>query len=177
MTDEERFRALYAAHAGAVLAYALRRTSQANAEDVVAEVFLVAWRRMKQVPPDTRIWLLGVARRVLANQRRAQTRQSALREHLALHLPTKVETVGRDPGSERVLRALAKLRDDDREALLLLGWEELSHSEAARVLGIRARTFSVRAHRARKRFAIALASEQSAPSDLSDTNPTPVEAL
>jgi RNA polymerase sigma-70 factor, ECF subfamily len=176
MTDDERFEALYGAHAGAVLAYALRRTSAANADDVMAEVFLIAWRRLADIPRDERIWLLGVARRVLANQRRGQTRQRALRERLAPQIPASSPPADRDPRDERVLRALAGLREDDREALLLLGWEELSHAEAARVLGIRARTFSVRAHRARRRFALALAAVQPAPDESSDTS-LPVEVL
>ncbi len=163
MTADERFEALYGANAGAVLAYALRRTSAANADDVVAEVFLVAWRRLADVPADERIWLLGVARRVLANQRRSQARQRALRERLAPQLPSTSPPAGLDSRDQRVLRALAGLREPDREALLLLGWEELSHAEAARVLGIRARTFSVRLHRARRRFALALAAVEHAP--------------
>jgi RNA polymerase sigma-70 factor, ECF subfamily len=174
MTANERLEALYGDHAGAVLAYALRRTTAANAEDVVAEVFLVAWRRVEDVPADARVWLLGVARRALANQRRGQTRQSAVRERLATDLPASAPSADADPADEGVLRALATLREDDREALLLLGWEELSHSEAARVMGIRARTFSVRAHRARKRFALALASPPSRPAESPDS-PTPLE--
>ena len=176
MTDDERFEALYCAHAGAVLAYARRRTSAANADDVMADVFLIAWRRLGDVPPDARIWLLGVARRVLANQRRGQTRQRALRERLAPQLHATSPAADRDVRDERVLRALAGLREEDREALLLLGWEELSHAEAARVLGIRARTFSVRAHRARRRFARALAAFESAPGVSSDAS-LPVEVL
>ncbi|HTD08435.1 MAG TPA: RNA polymerase sigma factor [Solirubrobacteraceae bacterium] len=176
MTDDERFEALYGAHAGAVLAYARRRTSAANADDVMAEVFLIAWRRLADVPHDERIWLLGVARRVLANQRRGQTRQRALSERLAPQLPASSPPLGRGPRDERVLRALAGLREDDREALLLLGWEELSHAEAARVLGIRARTFSVRAHRARRRFALALAAVELAPGESADAS-LPVEVL
>ena len=176
MTDDQRFEALYDSHAGAVLAYALRRTAAANADDVVGEVFLVAWRRLADVPADERIWLLGVARRVLANQRRGQTRQRALRERLVPELPASSPPLDQDPHDERVLRALGDLREDDREALLLLGWEELSHAEAARVLGIRARTFSVRLHRARRRFALALAAVDPAPSESSDAS-LPVEVL
>ena len=176
MTDDQRFEALYAAHAGAVLAYARRRTSPANADDVMADVFLIAWRRLADVPCDERIWLLGVARRVLANQRRGQTRQRALRERLLPQLPSSSPAADGDPRDERVLRALGGLREEDREALLLLGWEELSHAEAARVLGIRARTFSVRAHRARRRFALALATVEPASGESPDAS-LPVEVL
>jgi Sigma-70 region 2 len=69
--DDERFAQVFDAHFRAVSAYALRRTTPAEAEDVVAETFLVAWRRLDELPEDPKAWLLGVARRILANQRRA----------------------------------------------------------------------------------------------------------
>ncbi len=69
-----QFEQLYRQHAGAVLAYARRRTTQEAADDAVAEVFLIAWRRVDDVPAEPLPWLLGVARRVLANQRRGERR-------------------------------------------------------------------------------------------------------
>ena len=58
-------------HHPRVLRYALRRcTSAEAAEDAAAEVFLVAWRRVDEVPPDSLPWLFATARRVIANQRR-----------------------------------------------------------------------------------------------------------
>jgi RNA polymerase sigma-70 factor, ECF subfamily len=155
VTARERFEALYADHASAVLAYARRRTSPGNADDVLAEVFLTAWRRLDDIPPSSRVWLFGVARRVLANQRRGQGRQSALQLRLADSSPRV--TGGEDLADERVLRALEGLSEKDREVLLLLGWEGLSNQDAARALGIRAGTFAVRLHRARGHFAAALA--------------------
>lgn len=73
---DDRFRVLYAAHLNAILGYALRRVAAPeDAADVVAETFLIAWRRCADVPPggEARLWLYGVARRVLANHVRVGT--------------------------------------------------------------------------------------------------------
>jgi RNA polymerase sigma factor (sigma-70 family) len=170
MTPHERFQARYGAHAGAVLSYARRRAARPDADDVFAEVFLVAWRRLEEIPnAHERVWLLGVARRALANQRRGSKRQGALRERLAGQAPTP------DPvqphlaaGQGRLGRALASLSDDDRELLLLLAWEGLSNQQAAHVLEIGPRALRVRLHRARRRLANALAGEASC--DATDTS-------
>ncbi len=178
MTPDEHFQALYNAHAGAVLSYARRRAARADADDVLAEVFLVAWRRLEEVPSaQERVWLLGVARRALANQRRGSTRQGALRERLAVHEQTPAPApVQRSPaaGQTRLGRALASLSESDRELLLLLAWEGLSNEEAARVLEIGPRALRVRLQRARRRLGDALAREGS--SDAADTA-TALEAL
>jgi RNA polymerase sigma-70 factor (ECF subfamily) len=176
MTARERFEVLYGDHAGAVLAYARRRTTSGAADDVVAETFLVAWRRLEEVPIDARWWLLGVARGVLANQRRGQLRQVALRDRLIAETPAAQSLTRRGENDERVVRALQALSDRDREALLLLGWEALSSREAALVLGIREQTYRVRLHRARKRFAHALAAAEASPTDAANPSPS-LEAL
>ncbi len=73
-----RLEALYAEHAAAVHAYARRRTDPASAEDLVAETFLVAWRRLDRVPADALPWLYATAGRLLANHRRGEARRAAL---------------------------------------------------------------------------------------------------
>src|SRR5690242_18532311 len=78
-----RFDQLFAAHYGAVRAYVVRRSGAAPGDDVLSETFLVAWRRLDAVPEDGLPWLLGVARRVLANQRRGAARRAALVERLS----------------------------------------------------------------------------------------------
>jgi len=60
----------------------LRRVNPSTADDVVAEVFVVCWRRLDEVPVDPLPWLLGVARRVLSTQRRGERRRGALRDRL-----------------------------------------------------------------------------------------------
>src|SRR5918911_48988 len=83
----ERFARLYEEHSGRVLAYALRRAAPDVAADVVAETFLVAWRRFDDVPAEPLPWLLGVARRVLANRRRSERRLERVRERAAGERP------------------------------------------------------------------------------------------
>ena len=154
---QARFDALYAAHLRPVLGFAVRRSRQpADAADVVAEVFLVAWRRLDDVPPGdrARLWLYGVARGVLANQRRAAARRSRLGDRLAGALAVEI---GADPaesiGTAALARAaLARLSDDDREVLELTAWEGLSPAEVAVVLGVPPATARTRLHRARLRL-------------------------
>src|SRR5215469_15307329 len=86
-----RFEAIYTQNFGPVLGYALRRTSSADdAADIVAETFLTAWRRIEDVPggEEARLWLYGVARRILANHHRGQRRKSDLGERLRLEIAT-----------------------------------------------------------------------------------------
>lgn len=147
---EARFRRVCEAHTAAVLAYALRRTSRDDAADVVAETFLVAWRRLDDVDERTVLpWLYAVARNVLLSQQRATRRQQAIAERVAAALPEAGEMPSRSP---RVLDALAALSEGEREVLMLAAWEELSSSEAARVLGCSATAYRIRLHRARKRL-------------------------
>jgi RNA polymerase sigma-70 factor (ECF subfamily) len=157
MDPEPRFEQLYRSYADRVHAYARRRSDAATADDVVAEVFLVVWRRLNQVPEEPFPWLLAVARRVLANRRRAEGRAAALRDRLAGAGPVSGGPVA--AGDERVLRALAGLGDRDRELLLLIAWEGLDEPEVAEALGLRVNTVAVRLHRARRRFAEALAAQ------------------
>jgi RNA polymerase sigma-70 factor, ECF subfamily len=137
-------------HTPAVLAYALRRASRDDAADVVAETFLVAWRRLDDVDEGTALpWLYAVARNVLLSQQRATRRQQAIAERVAAGSPDAEETPS---GSPRVLDALAALSEAEREVLMLAAWEELSSSEAAQVLGCSATAYRIRLHRARRRL-------------------------
>ena len=97
-TREDRFEELFREHYGAVRGYALRRAPADLAQDAVSETFLVAWRRLDDVPADALPWLFGVARRVLANQRRSADRSSALERRLAV---TGTSAGSNDPGRER----------------------------------------------------------------------------
>jgi RNA polymerase sigma-70 factor (ECF subfamily) len=85
-----RFELLYAKYAPAVKAYVLRRADASTADDVVAEVFVVCWRRFEEVPADPLPWLLGVARRVLSTQRRGERRRVALHDRLAERAPNPI---------------------------------------------------------------------------------------
>lgn len=160
MTDRARLEALYGEHAAAVHAYARRRIDPASAEDVVAETFLVAWRRLDRVPAhDPLPWLFATARHVLANHRRGDARRAALtarigNERAAAAHGLLDERVSDD--GERLLRALATLRPADREVLLLVAWEDLPPARAAAALECSRTAFHVRLHRARRRLQAAL---------------------
>lgn len=135
-----------------------RRWDAQSADDVVADVFVVAWRRLDEVPDDPLPWLLGVARRVLANRRRGTAREHALMARMRSERLTGPPSGIRDApeGGRAVWQALIALSERDREVLLLVAWEGLAPARAARVLGIGENTFAVRMYRARRRFRRAL---------------------
>jgi RNA polymerase sigma factor (sigma-70 family) len=163
---QARFNRLYREQGRAILAYALRRVEDPEeAADVVAETFLVAWRRMSEVPVDdgALLWLYGVARRVLANLHRAERRRTRLGRRLAETLRAEIATHPAPAGeAAEVLRAIGGLGADDRELLLLVSWEDLSPSEAARVLGLSSLATRSRLHRARRRLRTLLREREAA---------------
>lgn len=161
---EQRFARLYHRHNADVLAYALRRApTPEDAADVVAETFLVAWRRLADVPDEVRalLWLYGVARRTLANQRRGELRRGHLAKRMRHELVAKAQTQPTPGGFDAVaLGGLARLDEEDREILLLVGWEELKPGEVARLLDISSVAARSRLHRARRRLRAVLEDSQ-----------------
>jgi RNA polymerase sigma factor (sigma-70 family) len=155
-----RFDALFIEHQRPVLAYAMRRTQTlADAEDVAAETFTIAWRKIDTVPAEEPLpWLYAVARRVLANHRRANGR----RDRLAALLRVEDVATPIHAGEDRdgpAFAALASLSPADQELLRLVAWEELGNRQIAAVLGITPNAVAIRLLRARSRFADALARE------------------
>ena len=168
------FERLFAEHYWAVRSYVLRRAPAASVEDIVAETFLVAWRRPDTVRGDPLPWLFGVARRVLANQHRADRRRGAL--------SARLQTLGGRPTldweppaemSTDLAAAMAALSAREREALLLVAWEGLDPSRAARAAGCSPAAFRVRLHRARQRVADRLAQSPDTPPPSPITEGTP----
>lgn len=154
---EQRFRALYAAHYDHVLRFVARRSSPASAEDVVAEAFLVAWRRLDDVP--TRVgealpWLYAVARNCLLNSARAAGRQEALAVRISDAGPAHADHAHLDTDhiARRVDLAAAwqRLSHAEQEVLALAIWEDLPSPAAARVLGTTAAAYRLRLSRARR---------------------------
>jgi len=154
-TGHPRFAALWEQYAARVQAYATRHVDADTAQDVVAETFLVAWRRLADVPGDPLPWLLVVARNTIANQRRSLYRRGVLNAELnrVAHLVRDGDGPDVDV-SERdsLLRALARLTPREREALLLTGWDGLAPDDAAVVAGCSPSTFRKRLSRARQRL-------------------------
>jgi RNA polymerase sigma-70 factor (ECF subfamily) len=138
----ERLDAWFRAYADRVLAYLLHRTDRETAQDVLQEVFVTAFRKAAHVPDPPIGWLLGTARRLLANAERGARR----RDHLTLR-------VGDTGSGDVVAAALAQLSTADREVLTLSAWYELSAHEAAQALGCSRSAYGVRLHRARHRLA------------------------
>ena len=149
----EGFERIFGECHDAVLRYAARRVAPEAVQDVVSETFLVAWRRYGELDGEPLPWLLGIARRVAANQRRAGARRAALVERLSVHPHGAEEHAG---GDRRLAAALATLGERDREALLLVAWDGLEHRDAAKVIGCSTGALTVRLHRARRRLAKAL---------------------
>lgn len=158
---QERFRALYVSARPRILAYALRRThGTEDAGDVVAETFAVAWKRLDDVPDgdEALLWLYVTARHVLANETRREKRRSHLVARVGSVL-TEYETLV-EPTDEAGLAALAALRaldEEDRELLMLTGWEGLDAAAVGLVFDCSPGAARIRLHRARRRLEAAIA--------------------
>lgn len=152
-----RFEQTYDATYAAVLRFAQRRVHASHAEDVVADVFVVAWRRIEDLPleaDEARAWLFGVARRILLSSQRADQRRQALTVRIADDQITG--TLGSGIDADLVLhhvdlaRAWRRLSPVHQESLALVVWDDLTSVQAAEVLGISAVAFRLRLSRARR---------------------------
>ena len=155
--DRDWFTSLYHDNYRMLVAYARRRVDEQTADEVVADTFLVAWRRRDEIPAGfERPWLYGVARNTILTASRSARRRSALNGKLHSGARTGAWTDDRHEVSDRaeaLVPALRSLREEDREILMLMAWEELSHAEIGEALGISSNAVAIRVHRARKRLA------------------------
>lgn len=160
MDRRERFEAAYRELYAPICGYVLRRVREPeDAAEAIAETFATLWRRFDSCPhgDELRPWLFGVARRVVANQRRAERRRTALGERLVAHIDRTAAHANAAVEDTTVLaRALASLSDSDRELLSLVAWEGLTRDELAVALGTNRAAVRLRLHRARKRLRAAL---------------------
>jgi RNA polymerase sigma-70 factor, ECF subfamily len=160
-TGPERFDDLFSAHYAALTRYAARRVGVDAAPEVVAETFLVAWRRLDDVPSNALPWLYGTARRIVANEYRRRDRANLLAERIAGegrrapnpdHADEVIDRI-------RVWDALERLSLRDREVLQLAEWEQLAPKDAAAVMSCSVAAYKVRLHRARRRLSALLAND------------------
>jgi RNA polymerase sigma-70 factor, ECF subfamily len=151
---EDVFNALYDAHYAAVRAYAWRR-HPAFADDIVAETFLVAWRRLEEIPSETALrWLLSVSRNACMNIQRGERRRHGREEREAMQWVEEEESASDSSEGIRhvVWEILQRLPAADREVLVLVAWEGLDRAGIAQVLGCSRPNVALRLFRARKRF-------------------------
>jgi RNA polymerase sigma factor (sigma-70 family) len=157
-TDADRratFEQLFRETRADLLTYALRRAVDAeDAADVLAETYLIAWKKIDVLPKGERkrLWLFGVARNVLLRGASQQRYRSRLGRHLASELHRAGGAVGPAVEHELVaaLRAgLSSLSPRDREIVTLTAWEGLTPRQIATVLGTSPNAVRIRLHRAR----------------------------
>jgi RNA polymerase sigma-70 factor (ECF subfamily) len=159
-TDQRsRFEEIWSAHRLQILAYCLRRAAPAHAEAACNEVFLVAWRRIDEIPlpPKTVPYLYGIAGKVLSNHRRAFHRRSRLDEKLSnlgvAPMTDPVDLVVQSTEDQRVAAAVRNLTPKDREIVMLYAWEDLSREEIAEITGMTTDAIGQRIHRSYQHLA------------------------
>ena len=155
------FRGVFTSTFPELVRYTRRRVAAADVDDVVSEVYLVAWRRWDGRPEHDRPlpWLYGIAANVVRNRTRADRRRVRLTERVARHTPPQ-SVAGPELVDSPLADALAELSFDDQELLRLLAWERLSHAEIATALGCSVNAVGIRAHRAKQRLAERLHDER-----------------
>jgi RNA polymerase sigma factor (sigma-70 family) len=157
---QARFEAFYLEQHRSIYSYVARRVRSEGTEvaDLVADIFAIAWRRVEDIPPppEDRLWVFGVARRRLLEHHRRQESRTRLLTRLAAQPAPEPSAATPDPVHLRLRAALEQLPQLDREVLLLVIWDGLSHAEAASVFGCSVNAIASRLKRARAQLRRAL---------------------
>jgi RNA polymerase sigma-70 factor (ECF subfamily) len=146
---------LYKEHVEQLAHYVSRRTAVSEVQDVIAETFLVAWRRFDELPGDPIPWLFVTARNVMANRHRSDKRRRRLGDRLTSEFVDPVQPASRTDLSEidqRLVAAIARLPEAEREAFMLVAWDGLDAQRGSRAAGCNTATFRMRLHRARQKL-------------------------
>ena len=154
--DQVAFERVYQEHFEAIYAYVIRRAASVDTADLVSDIFGTAWRRIDDVPdpPEDKLWLFGVARRVVSQHNRGNSRRKRLHVKLGRSVSSVVTEVPAETSDleERVLSLIDGLKPDDRELVTLIVWDGMTHAEVATILGCSANAVGIRWHRALKRL-------------------------
>jgi len=152
-TRVDRFNELFRREYGEVYRFLARRSDPSIAADLAQETFTTAWRRLEELPinaNDVRAWLYRTARNHLLNVQRSGTRQNALAIRFAENASEAIAGPETSVIARRDLeKAWQALPPAEQEVLALVGWEELSVTESATVLGVSTVTVRARLRRAR----------------------------
>lgn len=134
--------------------YVRRRSASSDVDDVVADVLLIVWRRLDEIPYDRVLpWAYGTARRVLANRRRSDRRHLQLIEKMQSQPEPTPEPDPSETGPDpEMSAALASLGETEREIIRLWAWEQLEPREIATVLGTTTNAATLRLSRARSKL-------------------------
>ena len=152
------FRQMFDEHFDAVARYCLRRLPREDAEDATARTFVVAWRKVEEMPAaDAALpWLYRIASYEVSTIRRSIRRFRSLRSRLGGLAPSSSPNpdtiVVRRAEHEALVAALASLRPADREVILLRSYEDLPTTEIAAVLGCSPEAARKRLSRALRRL-------------------------
>ena len=163
---QRRFEDLYEEHRLDVLAYCIRRLGRDDAADACAETFLVAWRRLDEIPPppETLPYLFGIAHRVVSNQFRSLRRRVRLDARLmsmgVSAAPDPSVLVVQSSHQQEVVAAVRRLKPKDREIVMLYAWEDLPRETIAQMMGMTRSALDQRIHRANDRLARILATHR-----------------
>lgn len=151
--DDEALRELQHQHGPSLLLYFERRIEPVeDAAMLLNDLLVVVWKRAASAPSDpeqVRMWMFGIARKLLNNQRRSNYRRSALADQLREQLASRSQPIPPDEAAA-VRAAVATLPKSQRELVRLVHWDGFTLSEAARITGVGAST-------ARSRYALARA--------------------
>lgn len=160
LVEPVRFAAIFDRHIDPVRRFVVRRVGASRGDDVISEVFRVGFERRHTFLPEADSalpWLYGIAANLVRRDHRSTARGVAALERLSHRIPASIDPLldvaARLDAENDVLElreALLALRDEERDVLLLVAWEQLSPTEAAETLGIDAGTARTRLHRARR---------------------------
>lgn len=143
-------------------AYALTR-DHAAADDLVQDCLerAVSRWRLRRSDGDLKAWLLTILRnRYISLYRQKRTRGATLGIDAATHIASTMPEPDATLAVRDVLAALDLLPEEQKSALLLVGVEEMSYDEAARMMGVPTGTIMSRLSRGRERLRNLLAAEQ-----------------
>ena len=161
--DPDLFEAFYREHVEDVQRFVARRVGdRERAADLTAEIFLAAIDSAQRYQPrrgTPRAWLFGIARLLVADERRRRGRErdgqsrlqaaSLLDEEDAVRMDARLDAAAQ---ARRLYEGMDRLSESERAVLELVALDELTVAEAAAVIGVRPVTARVRLHRARRRL-------------------------